>query len=104
MKKQFNFLSVVILVLVTLASCSKNPKACCAIPGFGYVGKVISFNGSCSTNSSKYKWDFGDGSTSKDASTTHAYATTGIFTVKFMAMNSDESKMSEFVSTIDIKQ
>ncbi len=77
--------------------------ACCNFPESGNVAQSISFNSSCSTNASRYKWDFGDGITSTDANPTHTYATAGTYTVKLMAMTSDETKMAETTKSIQIK-
>jgi PKD repeat protein len=57
-------------------------------PGGPYSGKVnqaITFNGSASTvppgQNASYSWNFGDNSTGTGAMPTHAYSTTGVFTV-----------------------
>jgi PKD repeat protein len=57
-------------------------------PGGPYTGKVnvaVTFNGSASTvppgQTPGYSWNFGDNSTGTGAMPTHAYSTTGTFTV-----------------------
>ena len=42
-----------------------------------------------STNATSYKWDFGDGESSKEASPAHTYAAAGTYTVKLTVGNSD---------------
>lgn len=60
------------------------PKACFSFtPSTGIkAGDLVTFNSSCSENAATFNWDFGDGSTSTDASPTHTYTTAGDFTVK----------------------
>lgn len=42
-----------------------------------------------SANATSYKWDFGDGESSKDASPVHEYAAAGSYTVKLTVANSE---------------
>ena len=42
-----------------------------------------------STGATSYKWDFGDEETSKEASPTHSYASSGEYVVRLMAANAD---------------
>ena len=104
MKTRFKLLNIVLVTLLIM-SCSatvKNPMACCMVPTTGIVGQPILFNSTCSTDASKYKWDFGDGTSTTDANPSHTYSTAGNYTVKLMAMNSDESKMNETAKVISI--
>src|SRR5207247_5510368 len=52
-------------------------------PSSPQVGQTVSFSGSASGGVSpySYSWSFGDGSTGSGSSVTHAYASTGSFTV-----------------------
>ncbi len=52
-------------------------------PSSPQVGQTVSFSGSASGGVSpySYSWSFGDGSTGTGSSVTHAYASTGSFTV-----------------------
>src|SRR5207247_10387076 len=52
-------------------------------PSSPQVGQTVSFSGSASGGVSPYgySWSFGDGSTGTGSSVTHAYASTGSFTV-----------------------
>ena len=51
-----------------------------------------------SANATAYKWDFGDGETSKEASPTHTYAASGDYTVKLTAANADGATANKQVS------
>jgi PKD repeat protein len=53
-----------------------------------------------SDNSTSYKWDFGDGTTSIEKSPTHIYNTSGTYTVKLVASN--ENKSDYLVKTISV--
>jgi len=44
-----------------------------------------------SENATSYKWDFGDGNTSTEASVTHQYTTTGNYTITLVASNGEKS-------------
>src|SRR5207244_4933715 len=52
-------------------------------PSSPQVGEIVSFNGSASGGVSpySYSWSFDDGTTGTGSSVTHAYASTGSFTV-----------------------
>lgn len=103
MKIIIKILCTLLLGVVVFSSCTKTPMACCSVPETGTIGQSISFNSTCSTNASKYKWDFGDGTSTTEANPTHIYTTAGTYTVKLMAMSSNESKMSETSKTIKIQ-
>ncbi len=103
MKTIIKTLCILLIGVIAFSGCTKTPMACCSLPETGTIGQSISFNSTCSTNSSKYKWDFGDGATTTDANPTHIYNTAGTYTVKLMAMSSNESKMSETSKTIKIQ-
>lgn len=49
-------------------------------------GTVVQFSNQ-TTNGTSYSWDFGDGSTSTDASPIHTYASGGTYTVTLIATN-----------------
>lgn len=51
-------------------------------------GLTVTFT-NASKNATSYKWDFGDGETSKEASPKHEYASAGEYTVSLTAANAD---------------
>lgn len=53
------------------------------------VGQEIQFTQQSTIVAQRFNWDFGDGDTSLVANPTHAYDTTGIFTVTFIALKED---------------
>ncbi len=61
----------------------------------GIVGKPIDFNTERSVGQIEaYYWDFGDGSTSDEATPTHVYQTSGKFTVKITVTYNDRTVRS----------
>lgn len=44
-----------------------------------------------STNATSYSWDFGDGETSTEFSTTHTYAQKGIYTIKLVVKDNNDA-------------
>lgn len=57
------------------------------------VGEIITFDATASTDPDgqivSYLWDFGDGNTSSDAVTTHAYSAPGIYSVSITVTDDD---------------
>ena len=54
-----------------------------------------------STDADSYAWDFGDGTTSTDASPTHIFMASGAFTVKLVASNEDGDKETSQSLTVN---
>jgi len=52
-------------------------------------GDTVSFSGSCSEPCDTYLWDFGDGTTSGELDTSHAYADNGVYTVMLTITDND---------------
>lgn len=64
-------------------------------------GLTVSFTNK-STDAVAYKWEFGDGETSKEANPTHEYAASGEYTVKLTAANAD-GVTSKKEATVSLK-
>lgn len=89
MSKSIRFLLTAVMVAALLSGCEKLPTA-----GFTFEpSEVTMYDEVTFTNTSSdadsYAWDFGDGSTSFEASPTHVYKSAGTFTVKLVATNED---------------
>jgi len=66
------------------------PAAPAPVADFDYAVNALSVTFTDkSSNATSYKWDFGDGETSKEASPKHEYAASGEYTVKLTVANSD---------------
>lgn len=57
--------------------------------GNGCAGQALDFNNTSSGSISGYLWDFGDGTTSTNASPSNAYATAGTYSVTLSASSSN---------------
>jgi PKD repeat protein len=55
---------------------------------YDFSAEIYDANGN-QVQASTYLWDFGDGATSTDASVTHTYAQTGVYTVQLHATTAD---------------
>lgn len=90
----------------TLSNCKKEiapPSVCFLVtPDTALTGDELIFN-NCSQNSNSSLWEFGDGTTSKQKSTTHIYTKSGTYEVKLTVWNSD-GVSSSTSKTITIKQ
>ncbi len=71
----------------------------------GVVGSAINFDGRDSNdpdgNIVSHAWDFGDGSTATGATVSHAYATTGTFTVS-LTVTDDDGASSTCTTTAEV--
>lgn len=99
---KIKFLGSAFFVAMTFVGCMKMPMACCTVPATGTINVAITFNSDCSMDAHHYEWDFGDGSMSMDANTTHTYTTAGMYTVVLTTTSENEKKMDEISQTITI--
>ena len=95
MKKILSMLAVAAAFAVVACTPEDKPKddggdAKAPVAEFEYSvdGLSVSFTNK-STDAVGYKWDFGDGETSKETNPTHEYASSGEYTVKLTAANAD---------------
>lgn len=84
--------------------CSKKNNAPAVTPDFTYTGTLrvdyaVSFHSNI-TNATSYKWDFGDGGYSTDATPAHTYSTASSFIVTLIVNNDTAHKASKTI-TID---
>ena len=103
MKTIIILFAIALSAIFTFSNCQKKEMgtmACCTVPSTGTVGHAVNFSSSCSMNATDYKWMFGDGDSSMDATTTHTYTTAATFTVTLMAMKG--SKMDQTSKSITI--
>ncbi|HHG85218.1 MAG TPA: PKD domain-containing protein [Bacteroidetes bacterium] len=74
-------------LMLILGSCKKDPVACFTPNRLAVIpNKFVTFF-NCSAEATSYKWDFGDGNTSTDASPFNAYTTKGTYNVSLEALN-----------------
>ncbi|MET4075220.1 PKD domain-containing protein [Hymenobacter sp. UYCo722] len=82
----------VLLAALLLAGCSKKPDACFTIEKGQPSSKVndeVEVNAGCSTDAGDFVWDFGDGFSTTGIKAKHKYVTTGQYTIKLTAKNSN---------------
>lgn len=74
-------------------NCSKPTEACFTYaPETVKPGENVTFNASCSSNASLFTWNFGDGTIDTimaDKTTSHKYASNGIYRVKLIVKRKD---------------
>lgn len=90
MKKIFVLLSMVAAGLMTLSSCKKDSQKIMPDPFYSYTvsGFTVQFKNE-SRFATSYKWDFGDGTTSTEASPTHEYPHKGKYVPTLTAIGED---------------
>jgi cyclophilin family peptidyl-prolyl cis-trans isomerase len=76
-----------------LGACSR-PVAQFTHAGGQKAPSLVQFTNQ-SEKAETYEWDFGDGNTSKDASPTHRYLSSGNYTVKLKAMKDKKARIKE---------
>ena len=87
MKNIFAIFIMAILTIVLSNSCRKIPEASfTASKTSAVVGETINFTNT-SDNGSSYKWEFGDGNTSTEASPSYVFNTVGTYTVELTAFS-----------------
>lgn len=99
MKTKIKLFSAALILSATFAGCMKVTMACATIPT---TGTAVAFNSDCSMDAHHYEWNFGDGSMSMDANTTHTYTTAGMYKVVLTTMSKNEKKMDETSTMITI--
>lgn len=90
--------------LIFFNSCKKDPLGCASADKSSVLtGESITFT-SCSENSERISWDFGDGNAEEGNSVSHSYSTAGTYLVKMTAYSKkdkDWDKTSMLVTVTD---
>lgn len=97
-KLQYILFCAIAFSLLILSACKKDETqtnsltACFSTgnPNDLYIRNTITFS-SCSQNAVTYSWNFGDGTTSTLQNPTHAFDTTGIFTVTLVVTDNNSN-------------
>jgi len=104
MKTKITVSSLFLVGTILFTGCMKEPMACFdTSKTTAAVNETITFNSGCSMDAKSYEWNFGDGSVSKEVSPSHAYTSSGTYSVKMMAMSKNGKKMNETSKTITIQ-
>lgn len=92
------------LWLISFNSCKKDPLGCAsADKSSALTDESVTFT-SCSENSERISWDFGDGNTEEGNSVSHSYSKAGTYLVKMIAYSKkdkDWDKTSLIVTIAD---
>lgn len=105
MKKQFLSLAMIFACMTVILSCKKSspstvPTAAFSYSGAGLAPSTVQFTNN-STVSADYLWDFGDNTTSHQASPSHVYTKGGIYTVTLTV--SKDGATSKATKTVNIQ-
>ncbi|MCH8330898.1 MAG: PKD domain-containing protein [Bacteroidetes bacterium] len=86
---------LIIVTLVILSSCTKQPEACLGINSYSpekiYAGNEVQFI-NCSKDENSSVWDFGDGNASREHKPTHIYTEAGEYTVALTVFSKGDLK------------
>jgi PKD repeat protein len=89
MKKSIRLVLTAVILAAVLSGCENLPTADFTFePSEVTMYDEVVFT-NISSDADSYAWDFGDGSTSFEASPMHVYKSAGTFTVKLVATNKD---------------
>ncbi len=83
----------IIAIAGLMGACSR-PAAQFTHAGGQKAPSLVQFTNQ-SEKAETYEWDFGDGNTSKEASPTHRYLSSGNYTVKLKAMKDNKARVKE---------
>lgn len=83
-------LPIIVMSLIAMSSCKKQPTACFEGDSFVQVGSPLTFS-NCSENAESYEWSFGDGTSSSVENASKTYGTLGTYTVTLQAKNGNET-------------
>jgi len=92
-------------ITVRIEDTNRDPSADINAPTTGYVGDLIVFNSSGSSDPdpddsiASYLWDFGDGTTSEEENPLHQYSTAGKYTVLLTVTDQNEA---EDTATVEV--
>jgi len=104
-KNQFFIVAISAIFIFAFSSCMNHddPMGCFTTSATTInAGETIDFDGSCSTDTHHWEWDFGDGATGEGESISHTYNNPGIYDVSLAVHNEDMSKMNEEMITITV--
>lgn len=103
MKKTTVFLFTA-LWLISFNSCKKDPLGCASSDkSAALTDESITFT-SCSENSERISWDFGDGTTEEGNSVSHAYAEAGTYLVKMIAYSKKDKDWDKTSMIVTISE
>lgn len=99
MKTSFYLITLILLSGIVFNSCTDETTAPSPTAGFtasktqAIVGEEIQFTNT-STNTTAFRWSFGDGTTSKDIAPKKAYETSGVYLVSLVSTGEGGSTIS----------
>lgn len=86
-------ITIALLSVIVLGSCSKEPEAFFSVPALVWVNEPVQFS-NYSTDATSYEWDFGDGTSTTEVSPVHTYNNAGIYTVTLTAINKNKKSQA----------
>lgn len=93
--------SLLATILLVMASCAKQPRACFDAPELVEVGEPVEFT-NCSSKAFSYLWQFDDGTESEEAQPTHVYTKRGKYKVYLTAYSKNGLRQTKANHIIEV--
>jgi hypothetical protein len=94
---------IALITLLFFGCSTPNPSACIGTnlaQGIISLRDTLVLDGSCSSDTKKYHWDFGDGTSADGVIAKHIYTKEGVFYITLAASNSKKADTASVVFSV----